>query len=48
MYDIDYTCFDVVWGKGNAYGLFASLLGLCGVMGLHIYIVLVELDWGYE
>ena len=34
--------------KDNAYGIVVSLLGLYGVMGLHIHIALVDLDWGYE
>ena len=34
--------------KHNAYDLFVSLVGLCEVMGLHIHIALVDLDWGYE
>ena len=46
MYDDDYTCYVVIWGKGNSYSLFSSLLGLRGIMGLHIHIVLVDLDLG--
>ena len=38
MYELNY----------DAYGLFLSLLSLCGVMGLHIYLALVGLDWDYE
>ena len=34
--------------KDNACEFFVSLLGLCGVMGIHIHIALVNLDWGYE
>ena len=34
--------------KDNAYSLFARLLGLCGVIRLHIHVALVDLDWGYE
>ena len=34
--------------KDNDYDFFISLLCLCGVMGLHIHIALVDLDWGYE
>lgn len=34
--------------KHNAYDLFVSLFGLCEVMGLHIHIALVDLDWGYK
>ena len=48
MYDDDYTWCDVIWDKSIAYGLFTSLLGLCGVMGLHMNIELVCLDWDYE
>ena len=44
IYDVDYTCYDVIWGKDIAYGIFTSLHGLCGVMGLHISIVLGHLD----
>ena len=28
--------------------LFMSLLSMCKVMILHIYIALLDLDWGYE
>ena len=41
MYDVDYTCYNVIWDKDNAYGLFASLLGLWGF----IYTSLFGLDW---
>ena len=34
--------------KDNVEGLFVSLLGLYGVMGIHLHISLVDLDWGYE
>ena len=34
--------------KYDAYGLFLSLLSLCGIMGLHVYVALVGLDWDYE
>ena len=38
MYDVDHTGYDVIWCKGNAYGLFASLLDLCGGCGaLHMH-----------
>ena len=47
-YDVDYTCYYDVWVKGNDYGIFTILLGLCRVMGLHIHIALEDLDWGYE
>ena len=39
----DYTWYDVIWGKGIAYGIFTSLLALCGVIGLHMGIALVGL-----
>ena len=39
---------DIMMYEDNAYDLFVSLLGLSGVMGLHIHIALVDLDWGYE
>ena len=34
--------------NGNTCDLLVNLLGISGVMGLHIYIALVGLDWGYE
>ena len=34
--------------KYDAYGLILSLLSLCEVMGLHIYVALVGLAWDYE
>ena len=46
MYDHDYICYDVIWGKGIDYGPFGSLLGLHGIMGHHIHIALVDLDLG--
>lgn len=56
IYDIFLNCnvrcrlylLCVIWGKVNVYGLFASYIGLCGVMGVHIQIALIDLDWGYE
>ena len=47
MHD-DYTWSDFIWGKGITYGLFTSLLGSCGVMGLHMSIALIGLDWDCE
>ena len=32
----------------NACDLVVGLRCLCGVMGLHIHIALVDLVWGYE
>ena len=34
--------------KFNACDVFVSLLGLYGVKGIHIHIVVEDLDWGYE
>ena len=34
--------------KGNDCDLLVGLLGMCDVMGLYIYIALVDLDWGHE
>ncbi len=33
---------------GKAFGLMIGLLSMCEVMGLHMYIALVELDWDCE
>ena len=48
MFDVVYTCYNVKWSKCYTFGLLATLLGLCEVMGLHIHIALVILHWGYE
>ena len=32
----------------KACGLIIGLLSMCEVMGLHMYIALVGLDWDYE
>ena len=29
-------------------GLMKGLLSMCGVIGLHMYIALVDLDWNFE
>ena len=34
--------------KGNACDIIVCLLGMCEVIGLKIYIVLVDLDWCYQ
>ena len=46
MHGMDYTFYEDAWGKGNAFDLFVSLHGLCGVMGIHIHILLVDTTWG--
>ena len=33
--------------KGNDCDLLVGLLGMYEVMGIHIYIALLHLDWGY-
>ena len=44
MYDVVF-CVNVMYEvKDDVYGLFVSLLCMCEVMGLHIYIALVCLD----
>lgn len=32
----------------RACGLMIDLLSMCEVMGLYMYITLVDLDWGHE
>ena len=32
----------------KAFGLMIGLLSMCEVMGLHMYIALVDLDWDCE
>ena len=32
----------------KACGLMIGLLSVCEVMGLYMYIALVDLDWGHE
>ena len=32
----------------KACGLMIGLLSMCEVMGLHMYIALVDIDWGHE
>ena len=36
------------YAKRYAYGLLVSLLSVYEVMGFHIYIALVVLDWDYK
>ena len=48
MYDDDYESYDVILGKGITYGLFTSLLGLCGVMGINMSIALLGLNLDCE
>ena len=48
MYVVDYSDHVYVWNKWYAYGPLVSLLSICEVMRLHIYIALVCLDWDYE
>ena len=45
---VGYTCYDDVLGNDNVCDLIDSLLGVCGVMGIHIHIALLDLKWGYE
>ena len=42
MYAADYTCHVDV-GVNDVCGLFVSLLSMCEVMGIHMYIPLVGL-----
>lgn len=44
IYDVDYTCYDVIWVRDISYGLFSSCLVYVG-KGLHMSIELVYLDW---
>ena len=32
----------------NACDLIVSFVGVCGVIGIHIHISLVDLDWDYK
>ena len=49
MHVIAYSCHDNVWGKVEMLVIsLIGLLGMCEVMGIHIYIALVDIDWDYE
>ena len=45
MYVVDYY---FLYEVNDACGLFISLLSICEVMVLHMYIALVRLDWNYD
>ena len=45
VYVVDYSFMFEVWSTCyDACGLMISLLSICGVMGLHMYMTLVDLD----
>ena len=45
VYVVDYSIVFGIWSICyDAYGLMIGLLSLCEVMGLHMYIALVDLD----
>ena len=48
MHVSSYTCNVNVWSKWYVFGLFVILLSMCEVIGRHIYIALVGLDWDDE
>ena len=48
MYEVVYACHIDIWSKLYVCGLLVSELSMCDVMGLHMYIALVGLDWDYE
>ena len=44
MHVVDYSCHLMYEANDKSFGLFVSLLGMCEIMGLHMYIALVGLD----
>ena len=47
MYEVVYTVF-LMYEVTDGCGLFLSLLSMCEVLGLHMYIALVAIYWDYE
>ena len=48
VYVVDYSVTIDVWNKLCACSLMIGLLSMCKIMGLHMYIAPVDLDWGCE
>ena len=48
MYEVVFTCLVDVWSEWYTCGFLIGLLSMCEVMGLHMYVALVDIDWGYE
>ena len=48
MNEVFYVAIVTCQVKDKACGLIIGLLGMNKVMGLHIYIALVDLDWDCE
>ena len=48
MYEVIFTCLVDVWNELCACRLLIGLLSMFEVMGLHMYIALVDLDWGCD
>ena len=48
MYEGVNNCLDDVWSKLYTSTLFVSLLSMCQITGLHMYIALVGFELDYE
>ena len=48
MYEVVFTWLIDVWSQWYASSSLIGLLSMFEVMGLHMYIALVDIDWGCE